>query len=217
MGRVDRAPVAGVFLTHAHIGHYLGLAFFGYEVVSTSQLPVFATPRMSDFLRQNGPWSQLVETQNIRLDEIEPGSNRTLADSVTVEAFSAPHRDEYADTLGFVIRGPSKSLLYLPDTDAWTAWKYPADEFLADVDFALIDGTFYSSDELPGRRVESIGHPLISTSMDLFQKLVDSSKTEIYFTHLNHSNSALETGGEAIREIRSRGFRVLREGDRFNL
>ncbi len=217
IGRVDRAPVDGVFLTHAHIGHYLGLAFFGYEVVSTSQLQVFATPKMSDFLRQNGPWSQLVDMQNVRLDEIEPGSARGLADSVTVEAFLAPHRDEYADTLGFVLRGPNKSLLYLPDTDSWAAWQYPVDEFINEVDFALIDGTFYSSDEMPGRPVEEIGHPLISTSMDLFQKLVDTSTTEIYFTHLNHTNEALEPNSEASREIRARGFRILQEGDQFDL
>src|SRR5690606_28327044 len=33
-GRVDRSPLAGVLLTHAHMGHYLGLAQLGYEAVS---------------------------------------------------------------------------------------------------------------------------------------------------------------------------------------
>ncbi len=217
IGRVDRSPVDGVFLTHAHIGHYLGLAFFGYETVSTSDLKVFATPKMSEFLRHNGPWSQLVEMKNIVLDEIEPGQTRRMGDSVTVEAFSAPHRDEYSDTLGFILRGPNRSLLYLPDTDSWTAWDHSVEDFLARVDVALLDGTFFSKDELPGRRVEMIGHPLITTSMDLFQGLVDHSQTAIFFTHLNHSNTAIDPNGEAAREIRDRGFGVLAEGDRFDL
>jgi pyrroloquinoline quinone biosynthesis protein B len=216
-GRVDRSPVAGVFLTHAHIGHYLGLAFFGYEVINTSGLRVMASPRMSEFLRRNGPWSQLVEMKNIVLDEIEPGQTRRIADSVTVEAFSAPHRDEYADTLGFILRGPSRSLLYLPDTDSWTTWDYSVEGFVAQVDVALLDGTFYSADELPGRSVDRIGHPLISTSMDLFQELVDSSQTQVFFTHLNHSNKAIDSHSEAAGEIRDRGYGVLAEGDRFDL
>ena len=216
-GKVDRSPVDGVFLTHAHIGHYLGLAFFGYEAVSTSGLKVIATPRMSEFLNRNGPWSQLVEIKNIVLDEIEPGQTYRIADSVTVEAFSAPHRDEYADTLGFILRGPSRSLLYLPDTDSWVAWDFSVEDFLAQVDVALVDGTFYSTDELPGRSVDMIGHPLISTSMDLLQDLVDSSQTEVFFTHLNHSNTALDPDSEAAHDIRDRGFGVLAEGDRFDL
>ena len=215
--RVDRSPVDGIFLTHAHIGHYLGLAFLGFEVMSTHQLKVVATPRMAQFLRDNGPWSQLVDLENIQIDEIGPGASVHLPESVVVTAFSAPHRDEYADTLGFVIEGPEKSLLYLPDTDSWSAWQTPASEFLGQVDIALIDGSFYSTDELPGRSVESIGHPLIPTSMDLFQDLVDSSSTEIFFTHLNHSNDALDQAGPAREEIRKRGFKVLEEGQRFGL
>ena len=216
-GRVDRSPVDGVFLTHAHIGHYLGLAFFGYEVVSTSGLPVYATPRMADFLRHNGPWSQLVALSNIAIEEMAAGSRVELDESIVVEAIAAPHRDEYADTLGFVIRGPNRSLLYLPDTDSWTAWSVPIETFLADVDVALIDGTFFSLDELPGRSVEEIGHPLISDSMDLLQGLVDDRATEIFFTHLNHSNPALDPDSAQIKEVERRGFAIVTEMDRFPL
>ena len=217
MGRVDRLPVDGVFLTHAHIGHYLGLAYFGYEAISSSGLRVFSTPRMADFLRHNGPWSQLVDRENILLEEIRPGDQIDIAPGVTVEAFSAPHRDEFADTLGYVLHGPEKSLVYLPDTDSWAAWSSPVADFLSEIDVALVDGTFFSSDELPGRRVESIGHPLISTTMDLLQDLIDSTEIEVFFTHLNHSNEALDRNGAELREIERRGFEVLDEGDRFDL
>ncbi|HYN19453.1 MAG TPA: MBL fold metallo-hydrolase, partial [Thermoanaerobaculia bacterium] len=44
-GKVDRAPFAGVLLTHAHLGHYLGLAHFGFEALNTKDLPVYCSPR----------------------------------------------------------------------------------------------------------------------------------------------------------------------------
>jgi len=51
----------GIFLTHAHIGHYTGLMYLGKEATDAKQVPVFAMPRMKTFLEQNGPWSQLVK------------------------------------------------------------------------------------------------------------------------------------------------------------
>ena len=216
-GRVDRAPLDGIFLTHAHIGHYLGLAFFGFEAVHTQGLPVWVTPRMARFLSDNGPWSQLVELNNITLEEIAPGTGIELEEGVTVTAIRAPHRDEYADTLAFRIDGPSRSLFYLPDTDSWVAWDQPLPEALAGVDYALLDGTFFSLDELPGRNVESIGHPLIRRSLDLLTETVRETGLQVFFTHLNHSNPALDPESPERREIESRGFRVLEEGYEFKL
>ena len=171
-GRTDRSPVDGVILTHAHIGHYLGLAFFGFEAVHTRGLPVHCTPRMAAFLRDNGPWSQLVRLEEIALDEVPPGGRIDLGEGVTADLFAVPHRDEYSDTVGVVLRGPHGSLLYVPDTDGWGKWQRPLPEVLAGIDVALLDGTFYSPDELPGRAVSSIGHPLIADSMDLLADTV---------------------------------------------
>ena len=217
LGKVDRHPVDGVFLTHAHIGHYLGLAFFGYEAIHSTRMPVFSSPRMAEFLRLNGPWSQLVELENIELVELDLDVPRPLGDGVSVTAVRAPHRDEYADTLGFIVAGAARRVLYLPDTDSWVAWETPFLELAAQIDVAVVDGTFYSTDELPGRRVEEIGHPLITTSMDLLQDLVDTGGIEVYFTHLNHSNPALDHDSLARRTLESRGFYVLEEGQRIAL
>ena len=212
-GRTDRAPVDGVILTHAHIGHYLGLAFFGFEAVHTRALPVHCTPRMAAFLRDNGPWSQLVRLEEIALDEVPPGGRIDLGEGVTADLFAVPHRDEYSDTVGVVLRGPHGSLLYVPDTDGWGKWQRPLPEVLAGIDVALLDGTFYSPDELPGRAVSSIGHPLIADSMDLLADTVRAGGTRVLFTHLNHSNPALDPAGEAARTIAARGFAVAREGE----
>lgn len=214
---VDRSPVDGAFLTHAHIGHYLGLAFFGYEAVHTRDLPLYVSARMAAFLRDNGPWSQLVSLDNVRLVEVEPGSPVALGDGVSVTALRVPHRDELSDTLAFRFEGPGQRVLYLPDCDPWRSWGSAAEELVRSVDVALLDGTFYSLGELPGRSIEEIGHPLISDSMDRFESLVRAGDTRIYFTHLNHSNPVLEPDGPERREVERRGFRVLEDLDEIGL
>ncbi|MEE8368151.1 MAG: MBL fold metallo-hydrolase [Thermoanaerobaculia bacterium] len=216
VGRVDRAPLAGVFLTHAHIGHYLGLSFFGFEAVSSNNLPVYSTPRMSAYLRSNGPWSQLVEMKNIDLRESPPGKRIEVIPGVGVTPIAVPHRDELSDTVGFLIQGPSRSLFYVPDTDNWAAWSRPIEEVIQDVEIVLLDGTFYSADELPGRSVAEIGHPLITDTMRRLEGLVQEGK-KIYFTHLNHSNPGLDPSSAERREIEERGFRIVVEGQEFPL
>lgn len=218
-GKVDRAPVDGVLLTHAHIGHYLGLAHFGFESLNTKDLPVHVSPRMAAYLRANGPWSQLVRLGNVALREFEPGKPFDLEEGISVRAIPVPHRDEYSDTMAFVIRGPRKTLLYVPDTDSWAAWPKPLPAVLAEekVDYALLDATFYSPDELPDRDVTKIKHPLITQSMDLLEPLVKAGKLRVWFTHLNHSNPALDADGAARKAIEARGFRVLEEGEELGI
>lgn len=215
--RVDRAPLDGVLLTHAHLGHYTGLSFFGFEAVHTHDLPVYCSPSMAGYLRDNGPWSQLVELENIELREVQQEEPFALGDDVFVTAIKVPHRDEFADTMGFRIKGPRATLLYIPDTDSWKAWTVPIIDVLADVDIAILDGSFYSAKELPGRAVSSIGHPLITDSMDLLEPLVAAGKLQVFFTHLNHSNPALDPMAPERIEVESRGFAILSEGQKFEI
>jgi pyrroloquinoline quinone biosynthesis protein B len=213
-GRPDRHPVDGVLLTHAHAGHYLGLAYFGYEVVDSRDLPVFASPRMAAFLRGNGPWSLLAARRNILLREIAPGVPLALAPGLSVTPLVVPHRDELSDTLGFVVRGPRRTLLYVPDTDSWTAWTLPLPEVLRRerVEVALLDGTFYGPGELPDRDVRKIGHPLMSATMELLRERVRGDGLQVFFTHLNHSNPVLDPSGPERRALAAAGFHVLEEG-----
>lgn len=214
--RVDRTPLDGIFLTHAHMGHYTGLALLGFEATHAQSVPVYGSASMLEYLRTNGPWSQLVRLSNIVLHDV--ASPVALGDGVTVTAIPVPHRDEYTDTVGFLIEGPQRTAFFVPDTDTWDTWDPGIDAFLAthDVDLALLDATFYSMDELPGREVASIGHPLITDSMDRLQAWVDGGR-QVWFLHLNHSNPALRDDSPQAEEIRRRGFRVAREGDHFGL
>ncbi len=224
---VDRRPVDGVFLTHAHIGHYLGLAFFGFEAIHTSNLPAYCTPKMAEFLRANGPWSQLVRIGNVQLLNLEPGRPVRIpmdaADGlhVAITPIQVPHRDEYSDTVGFIIRRehnepgvPVPTVLFVPDTEPWRTWNPSLLEVIEQhhVTIAILDGTFYSADELPDRDTTKIGHPLMRDTMDLLDPLVRAGRLKVYFTHLNHSNPALDISSRAMKEIIRRGFKVAREG-----
>lgn len=207
----------GVLLTHGHIGHYTGLMFYGYEALSTDRLPVYCTQRMNDFLANNGPWSQLVSQKNIITRIIQTERIFSLTSQIAILPFSVPHRDEYTDTLGFVIKGPNKSLLYIPDIQNWDVWDRSIIDEVQKVDIALLDGTFFSPEELPARDLASIGHPFISDSVKLLKDIVRESKTEVCFTHLNHSNLALDPEGEARKNVNKDGFGLAADGMEFPL
>lgn len=212
-GGVDRSPVAGVFLTHAHMGHYVGLAWFGFEAIHARALPVHASPRMAALLRDNAPWDQLVRLGNLSLHELGEGAEVELG-GVRVSPLAVPHRDEYTDTLAYEIAGPRARVLYVPDSAPWVQWSRPLPEVLAEraIDVALLDGCFYSPDELPGRDLATLAHPLVVDSMDLLQPLVDAGKVRVIFTHLNHSNPAVDPDGGVVAAIRGRGFEVAVDG-----
>lgn len=217
----ERAPEKntpdGIILSHAHIGHYTGLMFFGYESVSSYRLPVYCSKRMGDFLSKNGPWSQLVEYENISLEILSPDKTVLLTEDLSFSSFTVPHRDEFSDTLGFIISGKKKKLLYIPDIQGWKAWSRSIEEVIKDVDIAILDGTFFSSEELPGRDLSKIGHPFIAASMSRLEGLVKQEGKKIYFSHLNHSNLALPPEGEANKTIKENGFALAEDGMEFFL
>lgn len=207
----------GIFLTHAHIGHYVGLSLLGREVYGARDVPVWCTQRMGAFLRANGPWSLLVDMRSIELREIEPGMTIALAPDLTVEALRVPHRDEFSDTLAFIVRSPSRSVAYLPDIDKWERWELPLERFLASVDVALVDGTFYADGELPGRAMSEIPHPFIAETLARLATTPAELRRKVVFTHLNHTNPACDPHGAAARAIRNAGMRVAREGEVLSL
>jgi pyrroloquinoline quinone biosynthesis protein B len=182
-----RLPDA-IFLTHAHIGHYTGLMYLGRESVDAQHVVVYGTDRMSTFLRSNGPWSLLVSRGNIDVQAIVPGHAMDLGDGVKVTAYVVPHRDEFTDTVGFVIEGPRKKVLYIPDIDQWQKWDRDIRHMVEQVDVALLDGTFASPNELPGRAMDEIPHPLMQVTRDLLHGV----RAAVWFIHLNHTNRQID-------------------------
>ncbi|HEX6739384.1 MAG TPA: MBL fold metallo-hydrolase [Vicinamibacteria bacterium] len=203
-----RRPVDGILLTHAHIGHYTGLMYLGREALGADGVPVYATPRLARFLRENGPWSQLVSLGQIVLHEVEPGRPLRLSPGLEATALVVPHRDELSDTVAWRVRGPTRALLYLPDIDKWEKWDRSVEDEVKAVDLAFLDGTFADPAEVPGRSLAEIPHPLVGeTAARLAARGLGG---RVHFIHLNHSNRLLWDA--AAREALA-PLRVAREGD----
>lgn len=207
------AELVGILLTHGHIGHYTGLMYLGRETMNAESLRVWAAPRLVSFLKSNGPWEQLVTAGNIDLRVIEPGNPIRLSDQVRIQAIEVPHRDEYSETVGYLVMGPECSVLYVPDTDGWDEWDPPVEDHIRRVDIALLDATFFSHDELPGRDLAKIAHPLVTESLTRFGVLDDRDLAKIRFTHLNHSNPLLDPSSDEYVSVARAGIAVAKEGD----
>jgi pyrroloquinoline quinone biosynthesis protein B len=217
LGNLSKSTkMKGIALTHAHIGHYTGLMYLGRESLGSSQTPVYIMPKMKYFLENNGPWNQLVDLQNISLNLMLADSSVLLNERIKLTPILVPHRDEYSETVGFFIEGPSKRILFLPDIDKWGKWNHDLIEILETVDLAFIDGTFYKNGELPNRDMSEIPHPFMEETMELLSKAPISIKNKVHFIHFNHTNPVLrDTSIQS--EIEARGFRIAQEGMRINL
>lgn len=215
--RGDNQPQPdGIFLTHAHIGHYTGLMYLGREVMGADQVPVMALPRMTGFLNMHGPWSQLLRLGNVRIDSLEENQAKKLGADLSVTPWVVPHRDEFSETAGFLIEGPEKSILFLPDIDKWEKWDKDLMEILKTVDVALIDATFFRNGELPNRDMSEIPHPFVEETMTLLQDLPEEERQKVCFIHFNHTNPLI-WDPTAKQEVKNAGFRVAKEGMVFGL
>lgn len=203
--------LAGIFLTHAHIGHYTGLMFLGHESMGAQNIPVYAMPKMKMFLENNGPWSQLVDYKNILIMPLKNQQTESLG-RVKVTPFIVPHRDEFSETVGFRIDGPEKSALFIPDINKWSVWKQDLKSIIKTVDYAFIDATFFAQGELPGRDMSKVPHPLVSETMQELKDLSMEERHKVWLIHFNHTNPLINKNSEAYKKVKNFGFNVSEEG-----
>ena len=208
--------LSGIFLTHAHMGHYAGLLQLGREAMGAKVIPVYVMPRMKKFLENNAPWSQLVALGNIKLILMEQDTPIQLTPTLRVIPLQVPHRDEFSETVGFRIETSEKSLLFIPDIDKWPLWEKDIRAEVARVEVALLDATFYQEGELPNRNMSEIPHPFVAETIALFSPLPAAEKRKVKFIHFNHTNPLMLEGPErdAVKQL---GFEVATEGERIQL
>ena len=208
----NTSSFGGVFLTHAHMGHYSGLLFLGKEALGGQSVPVFALPRMRQFLINNGPWEQLISEKNIALRPLVASKNEKISEKIEVTPIQVPHRDEYSETVGYWIKGPHKTALFIPDIDKWERWDTAIESLIQKVDYALLDATFFDGNELPNRDMSKIPHPFVTESLARFDSLEANEKAKIYFIHFNHTNPLLKENSQASKEVRAKGYHIARSG-----
>ena len=207
--------LSGIFLTHAHMGHYTGLLQLGKEVWANQSLSVFAMPRMIQFLKNNAPWSDLIQQGHIQLVPLTNHSPVQLSTELSLTPIQVPHRDEHSETVGFLIEANGQKAIYISDIDHWNDGPLDILSKIQHCDIAWLDGTFYSMAELPNRNRADIPHPTVLDSMAKFASLEDSEKSKIHFFHLNHSNPMLQKDSIERDKVIHSGFKIATEMDQW--
>ena len=205
-----------IFITHAHIGHYTGLMYFGREALGAKNLTIKVLPKMSNFLKTNGPWSQLVDINNIKIQNLSFGSKTNELRNITVTPIQVPHRDEYSETAGFIIEGRNKKALFIPDIDKWEKWDKNLKQLVYEFDYLLLDATFYDSKEI-NRDISEIPHPLVTETINLLDDLSPEHKNKVYFIHMNHTNLMLDPSSDLTKLVVNKGFNITRLGLKLSL
>ncbi len=208
---LSNKPIDGIFLTHAHMGHYTGLMHLGKEALGGTSVPVYAMPKMTAFLKNNGPWSQLVALNNIQITTLKGDSIMSLNSNFKVTPFLVPHRDEFSETVGYKIQGPKKALLFIPDINKWHLWERDIVAEVKKVDYALLDATFFKDGEIP-RPMSEVPHPFITETVSLFDKESIETKNKVHFIHFNHSNPAILQTHHLQDSIKALGFNFAKQG-----
>ena len=205
-----------LYITHAHIGHYTGLMYFGREALGSKNLLVKVLPKMSKFLQTNGPWSQLVAINNIQIQDTSFGISNKELTNISVTPIQVPHRDEYSETAGYIIQGKNKKALFIPDIDKWEKWDKDLTQLVEEFDYLLLDATFYDSKEI-NRDISEIPHPLVAETIDLLSGLNIKDRNKVYFIHMNHTNMMLDPDSELSKLVTSKGFNIARLGQKLYL
>lgn len=197
----------GVFITHGQLGHINGLLSFGIEVFDSSGLTVHCTEETQDFINKNDPYRLLVDRGNIELNTVEDGNSVDIQ-GCKVKFDIIDHHIVTTDTLAFTIEGDEKTLLYM---STFMEWNDQTESLVENADIAIIDGTFWSADEVG--RYEEIPHPTVEDTIERFE----DSDTDIYFTHINHTNPILREDSDERQELEERGFSIVEQGDTFEI
>jgi pyrroloquinoline quinone biosynthesis protein B len=208
--------IDGIFLTHAHIGHYAGLLYFGREALGKKGTPVFVMPKMKTFLTENGPWNQLVALENIVFKNLQNDTTVVLNTQLKVTPFLVPHRDEFSETVGYKIEGKNKTALFIPDINKWGKWHKNIVKEVQKVDYAFLDATFFKEGEI-NRPMSEIPHPFIAETIHVFKDEAIATKNKVIFIHFNHTNPALQNTSKVKTTAEKLGFRFAFEGMKIDL
>ena len=217
INKYDYPHFAGIFFTHAHIGHYAGLLNLGLEVLNLNNIPIYAFPKMKSFLENNSIFQQLIDNKNIILNDINDNMEIKLTEDISISAFYVPHRNELSETVGYRIKSNEQSIIYIPDIDSWQEWDVRLDDLSKNNDILILDGTFYNKNEIKNRDITKIPHPTIKETMLITNHFKLEEKNKIYFTHLNHTNKAVDNKSKEYNNILTSGYNILKDNQIFKL
>lgn len=217
------ASLDSVWLTHAHFGHVDGLGLFGKETMASRDIELHVSAKMRQLIEDTPQWSLLLKQGVFQESVFESEQLIALNGQLTITPIEIPHRDELSDMHAFLVCGANKRLLFLPDHDSWQQTLESQNQpnirsWLnhLQVDIALLDGTFWSEDELGGRSQENVPHPPVKQTLQMLGQRQDGDP-EIIFIHLNHTNPLFDESSAAYEEVILNGWQVAIQGQTFIL
>jgi pyrroloquinoline quinone biosynthesis protein B len=231
------SPIAAVILTSGDLDNTLGLLllreFQPLQIYATPSIQEITTEentffRMLRRVRPQAVWNDMAPGEVFQLE----GNSKNLA--VRVEPIALPGGyPEYVDAeraaelpveeavVALQVEGSSsgRKLIYCP------ALPEIGDELLARFaacDLLLLDGTFWSNDELirvaSGRRTaQQMGHVPIAGGEGSLQKLRTITHPDKVYIHINNTNPILDEESTAFAQLTAAGWRVAYDGMSFTL
>lgn len=217
-----RTPVAGVLLTDAEIDHTAGLLLLRESSV---RLHVYSSEDVRDALTDQYPVLRMLDRYcGVTWTKIELGRSVALeGSSLEVEAFAtggdAPlYMGTGADrptSIGYLIRDrdSGKLLSYAP---ALATLEGGIATRLNTSDCALVDGTFWTNDELVSlglatRDARAMGHAPLSGSGGTLATLATLEARTI-LVHINNTNPILLDDSKERATVEANGVEVAYDG-----
>jgi pyrroloquinoline quinone biosynthesis protein B len=230
---VRGTPIASCVLTDAELDHTLGLLVLRegerFDVIATRPVcrwlardfPV--APVLGAFCRRR--WRPLPLERPVAL-----GCPDGTASGLIVRAFATgARRPRYARgrgraagaVVGLVVEDllSGRRLVYAPGVATPNAALRSAAER---ADAVLLDGTFWSDDELPRLRLgrhsaRALGHWPVGGRDGSLRWLGEQRAPYRAYLHLNNTNPMLAAGSPERRSVERQGIRVAEDGDEFEL
>jgi pyrroloquinoline quinone biosynthesis protein B len=118
------------------------------------------------------------------------------------------------DVVGLRLEANRRSLVYLP---ALPVINRAVDEFVAGCDCLLLDGTFWSEDEmivagLSKRPARAMGHVPVGGAGGSLEWLRALKVPRKIYTHINNTNPILQKNSRERRLLRQAGVEISRDG-----
>jgi pyrroloquinoline quinone biosynthesis protein B len=229
------SPIAGIVLTNGDLDHCLGLL----SLRESYPLGLYATASVERGFREGNVLHRTLQrfTGQLRFEQLELGKARTLAradgspSGLSIEAVPVPGklpihlealcRPSDEDNIGLLIREPARgrTLGYFPAVAGPSPQLTAA---AAEVDCLFLDGTFWSSDELPRlglgeKRAEDMAHWPVGGERGSLEFLRGLSVPRKIYIHINNTNPVLRSDGGEAAQLSAAGVELAQDGLEFTL
>ena len=237
-GKATHSPIAGVFLPSADVDAVMGLL----HLREFQPLFVFATSAVQRILKKENKIFNVLDRANppaqwqvlsamgrlgCHLSEIPAAAPAFICATMPLGGSYPDYvSEEFAKTLspeeasiGFVFERDSKSIFIATSvSDHNTEWIKAA----LSSEVVLIDGTFWSNDELQrtGRSKKTareIGHLPLSGPGGLLEQFPKNARGRKVLIHINNTNPILDEDSPEHRQVLDAGFEIAYDGMEFDL